>query len=343
MLGCCRRDDAALLRREPSVDYLTRLRRAGFGIPEILTLETIKGRKLGGMRPWAWSPDAAEMFRPHAAEVSPAMDQPWREALPTAWFSKEIGLRLEHEMGAVPETGKLLRAPDSVREEISSLLERGQVLLKAPFSHAGRGHLRVNGASDAEKTAGWIANTLAAHGAVVVEPWLDRVLDFSALYEMQADGRVSLLGLTHLENDAAGRFLGIRVGPKWGSLLDPEMAGFLYGPAQVMPIYQDVLPACLTRLLPGYRGPLCVDALVHRRADGSPALKPVVELNVRTTMGRIAWEWMKRQSAPGAGRLRILRRAALTADDLSRMAAGPGVFLNDPETASTFLAWWESA
>ena len=343
ILGCCRKDDAALLRKEPSVAYLSRLKQAGFEIPEILTEQTLPGRKLGGMRPWAWSPDASAMFKPHAAAVSSAMDQPWREALPARWFSKEIGLLLENEIGPVAETGKLLRDEESVMEEAGILLEKGQVLFKAPFSHAGRGHLRVNRQSDAAKTRGWVRNTLAAHRGVVVEAWLERVLDFSALYEMHAAGRVTMLGLTHMENDAAGRFLGIRVGPKWGSVLNEELASYVYGTSGMMNIYQEDIPSKLSSLLPGYVGPLCVDALIHRKADGSLALKPVVELNVRTTMGRIAWEWMKRQPKAGAGRLRILRRAAISDGELHRMAEeGPGIFLNDCQSATTFLAWWES-
>lgn len=342
ILGCCRKDDAALLRKEPSVEHLARLKQAGFEIPEILTEKTLPGRKLGGMRPWAWSPEASAMFKPHAAAVSSAMDQPWREPLPALWFSKEIGLLLEKEIGPVAETGRLFSDEEAVMNQAARLLEAGQVLFKAPFSHAGRGHLRVNHQSDPQKTRGWVRNTLAAHRGVVVEPWLDRVLDFSVLYEMHSDGRVTMLGLTHMENDAAGRFLGIRVGPKWGSVLNEELAAFVYGTSGMMRIYQEVIPSKLSFLLPGYVGPLCADALIHRKPDGSLVLKPVVELNVRTTMGRVAWEWMKRQPKSGAGRLRILRRAAISEEELHRMADGPGIFLNDYGTATTFLAWWES-
>ena len=80
--------------------------------------------------------------------------------------------------------------------------------------------------------------------------------------------------------------------------------------------------------------------MVHRTADGSLALKRVVELNVRMTMGRIAWEWMRRKPGCGNGRLRLLRRPTLTDDDLAELIAGPGIFLNDPATATTFLAHW---
>ncbi|GAA5130354.1 DUF455 family protein [Luteolibacter yonseiensis] len=341
MLGCCRRDDAVLMRAAPSIDHLTSLKNAGYELPEIMTVGSPAGRKLGGLRPWAWSPDAVERLRPYADDVSPNVDQPWREALPAEWFSKEIGLRLEHAMGPVPETGLLFHEVEPVLSAIQRHLGSGQALLKAPMSYAGRGHLRVNAESDPLKTRNWISNTLASHGSVVVEPWLDRVMDFSALYEMKADGAVPLIGMTRMENDAAGRFLGIRVSPKWGTILDPEIAVYLFREARVMEVYQKQIPALLGGLLPGYVGPLCVDAMVHRRADGSPALKPVVEMNVRMTMGRIAWEWMKRKPGSAGGRLRLLRRQSLTAAELEELRKGPGIFLNDPASALSFLAFWE--
>ncbi|MCP5534301.1 MAG: DUF455 family protein, partial [Akkermansiaceae bacterium] len=338
MLACCRRDDALLMRRAPSVEHLQTLKRAGYELPEIVPADTAAGRKLGGLRPWAWSPDASETLERFAGDVAPGMEHPWREPLPARWFSKEIGLRLEELLGVVPETGVLLGDAAAVEAAIARHLESGQVLLKAPFACAGRGHLRVNHESIPEKTRGWIDNTLAAHGAIVVEPWLDRVLDFSALYEAKSDG-VAHLGFTVMENDAAGRFTGIRVGPKWGNLLPEPIAAFLFREARVLDLYQNDIPPLAAGLLPGYRGPFCIDAMVHRRADGSMALKPVVELNVRFTMGRLAWEWM-RNGGGDAGHLRILRKPTMTREEIDALAAAPGLFLNDPAQAGMFLARW---
>lgn len=342
LLGCCRRDDAVLMRCPPSIAHLTSLKNAGYELPEILTIGTPAGRKLGGLRPWAWSPDAVEKLRPYADDVSSQVDQRWREALPSEWFSKAIGLQLEQALGPVPETGVLVRDVEAALAEINRILISGQALLKAPMSYAGRGHLRVNAASDPVKTRGWIENTLASHGGIVIEPWLDRLLDFSALYEMKAGGEVSLIGLTRMENDAAGRFLGIRVSPKWGTLLEPEAALFLFREARAMEIYQEQIPPLLGKLLPGYVGPLCVDAMLHRRADGSLALKPVVEMNVRLTMGRIAWEWMKRRPGSSGGHLRLLRRQSLSDEEFMSLTNGPGIFLNEPASATMFLAYWQA-
>ena len=337
LIGCCRKDDAILLRRPPSLEFLAGLKTAGYEIPEILSPADLAGRKLGGFRPWAWSPDASRLFEPHDGSVAPSMPHAWRAPLPAHWLSKAIGLQLESALGPQPETGALLDGAEAVEKEIERLLSLGcQALLKAPFSQAGRGHLRVGPGSDREKSLSWVRRTLRSHGALVVEPWLDRALDFSALYEVQPGGRAGLLGFTRMENDPAGRFLGIHVAPKWGSLLPPDLAAFLYGPAGAMQTYQQDIPQLLPGLLPGYAGPAGVDAMVHRRSDGSLALKRVVELNVRCTMGRVAWEWMKRGKTPRAGRLRILRRPP----DGAPPPPADGIYLNDPQAASRFLACW---
>jgi hypothetical protein len=57
------------------------------------------------------------------------------------------------------------------------------------------------------------------------------------------------------------------------------------------------------------------------------------------TMGRLAWEWMKRSRPPHGGSLRILRKAAVDSVGLSELRK-KGVFLNDPETSEVFLAYW---
>ena len=339
MMGACRRDDALLVRRMPAVEHLHALKSAGYALPEFLSAPAVPGRKLGGLRPWAWSPDAVAALAPLARDLPPACDFPWRGEVPPEWFSKEIGLRLEHEIGPVEETGRLLGDAEEVLREIGRLLENGQVLLKAPFACAGRGHLRVNRKSPPPQTRSWIENTLRGHGAVVVEPWLERVHDFSALYEIRPDGGIEWVGMTRMENDAAGRFTGIRVHPKWGRLLEPELAMFLFREARAEVMYRQTVPSRLAGLLPGHAGPVCVDAMVHRRRDGSLVLKPVVEVNVRMTMGRLAWEWMRRGREHEGGILRILRKDKLDPAAMADLRSG-GVFLNDPAAAEVFVAHW---
>ena len=152
------------------------------------------------------------------------------------------------------------------------------------------------------------------------------------LYEM-APGGVELVGMTQIENDAAGRFRGIRVAPKWSKLLEPEVAEFLFREAEVMDWYGRKIPELLRDVLPGYIGPVGVDAMVYRQADGSLALRHVVELNVRMTMGRVALELQAKLAPGGWGNFRVLKKGA---------DAGGGLVLNEPGTAKEFLAVWET-
>jgi hypothetical protein len=107
--------------------------------------------------------------------------------------------------------------------------------------------------------------------------------------------------------------------------------------------YQEKIPALLAEVVPGYVGPLGVDAMVHRDEEGRLALKPVVELNVRMTMGRVALELMKKSAPNRSGRLRILRKAKV--EDLEEFRGGSlqggPVILNDPASAREFVAVWE--
>ncbi|HSP43461.1 MAG TPA: hypothetical protein VLO11_11365, partial [Luteolibacter sp.] len=54
-----------------------------------------------------------------------------------------------------------------------------------------------------------------------------------------------------------------------------------------------------------------------------------------------AWEWMKHLGG-GPGQLRILRKPALSPQEILTLASGPGLFLNDPDQAEQFLAYWSA-
>jgi uncharacterized ferritin-like protein (DUF455 family) len=358
MLGWCRRDDIVLMRRPPSKLHLAALKRAGFHLPEVVPAAELQGRKLGGLRPWAWSPDAVEMLRGNADDVSGTMPWQWREAVPAEWLSKEIGVELLKRLDW-EERGVVCREAEEAATAIEELPGSGPVLVKGAFACAGREQLRVEVMDNRARE--WIARVLDSHGCVVVEQLRERVVDFSVLYEIGRQ-KTDLIGMTVMENDARGRFLGTRVAPKWGGLLEDEVATYLFREARVMEWYQERIPAVMRELLPGYVGPLGVDAMVFREGDGSLGWTPVVELNVRMTMGRVALELMRKSRPNSAGRLRIRRKGDAGAIVKSRgdggamgkspychqHAYGGGgnldgglVILNDPEQAREFVVGWE--
>lgn len=344
ILAWCRRDDIALLREPPGNDHLAYLKAAGFDLPEVIGVGALSGRKLGGLRPWAWSPDGSRIMKDFADEVSANLPWHWRESLPSLWLSKECGHRL-NQMLAVGsgEEGVFCCDFQSAQAAVDRLLGDGDVLLKSAFACAGRGHRRVKAGDD---YLPWLEKNIEKHHGVMVEPWLDRVLDFSALYEMRSGGVAEFIGMTKMENDAHGRFQGIRVYPKWGTGLDRSVSEFLFRDAEINQYYGERMPKALAELLEGYLGPVGVDAMVFRRGDGSLGLRHVVELNVRMTMGRVALE-LQRKTKPGAsGWLRVLRKNQLEKAGLSstcpQVINNPHIMINDPDKAREFVAVWSS-
>ncbi len=85
----------------------------------------------------------------------------------------------------------------------------GPVVLKAPFSTAGRDRRR-------SWDEPWVTRTLARQGAVVVEPWLDRVADLSFQYR---GGRLE--GWGRFFTDGRGTYRGTWLGSPWAGL--PEV------------------------------------------------------------------------------------------------------------------------
>src|SRR5690606_2328483 len=104
-------------------------------------------RKLGGLRPWAWSPDSSEFLRPLAASVSASLPWQWQGDAPALWFSKEIGLRLGASLG-LPPAGSLCHTLTEAERTIAGLHRDGAALVKAVFSCAGKGHRLVSPGDD---------------------------------------------------------------------------------------------------------------------------------------------------------------------------------------------------
>lgn len=341
MLAWCRRDDILLMRELPSLEHLARLQKAGFHLPEFMREDELDKRKLGGMRPWAWSPVVSKCWKRYANQVSAKVAWQWREPVPAQWLSKQIGVNLlEQSHEEAPLIAKELEA---VRAEVEAIHARGPALLKGLYSCAGRSQLKVE-VGEWVAAEDWVRANLQRHGGLVVEAWRERVADFSMLYEITSEG-VEWMGATVMENDARGGYLGSRVASKWTSLLENEVTTWLHCEAQIQDWIETRWPTALKELLEGYIGPVGIDCMVYREPDGRLNWLPVVEVNVRMTMGRVALELM-RKSRPGSkGRLRILRKSSVTESEVEELQSGTlqggSVLLNDPSLAKEFLVVWE--
>ena len=359
-------EDTVLLQRAPRPEFLRDLKSLGVALPaqEILhqgksaAHSPLRSRKLAQLRPWGWSADSDELLRdllPSLTADGPL--SPWDEATRKLYTKSNAAECL----AALPwqeafGSREIIGSPE---RSIEDLWAQGKTaVVKANFGIAGRSMARF-APGDSLTT---LQPLLQNPGGVVVEPWLDRVADFSAQYECEPNQPPRLKGLVRLHCEPSGRFTACVASGTFTRLLPSEVARFLneQGSQWLKQLYTTEIPAALQQSLAGsrFRGALGIDAFFYREADGALRLKPIVEINPRYTMGRTTLELL-RVAAPGhTVMMRIFSKAAVKKQGYADLAAAAkalmeahprrldasgkldsGVFtLNDPATANAFLA-----
>jgi uncharacterized ferritin-like protein (DUF455 family) len=267
------RDDAVLVPRAPSTAFLAQLAEAGFALPEVIEggPEALAGRTLAGLCPWGWGPGVADALAPLGA---PPWNPELRRLYDKGWAAER--LREWPDLCDPAVVGTVVRELDALRR-----VSTPDHVWKAPYATAGRGLMRP----DAPGADAWAERVLAEQGALVVEPWLDRVLDASMQFDVAADGGVRTQPWGRFLADARGRWHGAVIGR---SLEDAD-APLRRACAKLGAALGETCRRRGPRMAAlGFRGPAGIDAFLYRDAAGGLRIKPLVELNPRNTMGRVA-------------------------------------------------------
>ena len=264
------------------------------------------------------------------------------------------------------DAGLVADSVGSALDAVSLIRSRGhhRVVIKESLGVAGSNAIRLWEPEILESQRRWIANVTLGGRQVVVEPWLERVADFSVQLEMETGG-LKLRGYTGLICDSTGRFRGNWAEPNCTRRPPVKVSGLFpsgtAGRRLMDPLFNHsigMLESELRRL--DYFGPVGIDSFAYRTGSGEIRLKPVVELNPRYTMGRLTLELMKRVAPGSSGLFQILNltdirqlgfdgvrgfatdlrekeRLRLSSLTEGRIEQGT-VLLNDPEVARSCLA-----
>jgi hypothetical protein len=114
-------------------------------------------------------------------------------------------------------------------------------------------------------------------GGLVVEPFYDKAHDFSVQFEIQADGRLKQYEPRIFWTDARQQYLGCQLGPP-----EPALSALFSAHSKSMAAAYE--PIAKTLQQAGYVGPFGVDGLITQTGE----VIPVIEVNVRWTLGRLA-------------------------------------------------------
>ena len=153
---------------------------------------------------------------------------------------------------------------------------------KPRFGSSGRGRV-----DSRRSPSEWQAALprLKARGGVVVEPWFARTLDLSAVWRIDDDGGLTLLGTTRAVVSGSGVWRAAELVVDDDGVPRSAVDGRVSSWDQRL--VDDSRVVVEAAAAAGHRGPCGVDAFVCEGPDGAPLLR-LVELNARFTAGLVA-------------------------------------------------------
>ena len=283
-------EDCVLVEQRLVSGFLGEIVKCGYNVPQFVSKSErheLKGRLFSGWHPWGQSPGAVLEAKRLGCEWQ---HQP--EAAPKAVFTKTWAKALAQQLGVDQIGGKVVGNLDELMAAVAGLAAYGDVVIKAPLSCSGRHMQRIKARDLLDvKQQAWAERILKQQGALVAEPWVRRLADYSVQIEVQ-EQQSTVLGVTRFLTDARGAYLGHVLGLKHAGL-DPTIVR-AYHELSVPETLERVAVAVAEALLQaGYRGPAGIDAFLYEDSSGIK-LRPLVEINARYTMGRIALELDRR-------------------------------------------------
>ncbi len=336
----CRQDDIVLAEQKPSVDFLSRIKQAGFPLPEFVEVKDVrnlKERKLGRLRPWAWGPDSYELFKPIYASVTgeqreaekrfnPGLAQLYSKTWSADFLRKVVASKTESWLCAENEIGTAVVTIQEALAAITKIRERGhhKIVVKEAFGVAGSNALRLFEPEILPAQRRWLENAFNQKRELVVEPWLERLADFSVQLEMTPSG-LKLCGYTGLLTDARGQFVANFAEPHHHKRIPAGIISLFRAPAdisgQMLEFYGEIFARLESELRQvDFSGPVGIDAFVYKDEGGATKLKPIVEINPRYTMGRVLVELMRQTCQNSFGAFRLVNATKLRAEGFGNFA-----------------------
>lgn len=308
---------------------------------------------------WGWSPAVCHRLRKMG--VSPDLlptDAQLTEIRRLS--SRERAVELLAAMRRDGVCADLQSVYCTTEAQVEEALSRwSRTILKAPWSGSGKG-LRYGQDGREDTLRGWYQRILSQQGGVVVEPLYNKVADLAMEFWSDGEGHVTYQGLSLFETHPNGAYSGnlLMSEPEKQAWLDERI------PASQSTVVRQWLESHLSSLIgTAYRGYLGVDMMVIGESEQSEELRgeseelrekseelrgeseelrekgvelrgerkaltlhPMVEVNLRMTMGMVSILLQRRQPADFHGVFRLdyfPRPEDLLQDNARRAANSP--------------------
>ncbi|MCE1199130.1 MAG: hypothetical protein LWW85_09195 [Marinilabiliales bacterium] len=292
------KEDWVVVPDRPNPVFMESLGGLGLELPQIQTEATalealLGGASLGSLRPWGWSPAThrrLSCFLPFCdGDFLNSPVSQWQEGHKTLFsrLSAVTGLQGILESPSIdwlPDVSSIPVVCSSLSSIHHQLGKHAKAVVKTPWSSSGRGLLIFPNPDSEVKNNELLTGMLNQMGFVTVEPWLEKVADFSLQFFIQK-GVPEFRGVTHFETDRRGRYLGNHVCGET-SLHPDHLTRIEHSLETVVDLVKGALHQ--SGYTQGYEGWLGADALLFRKAEGKYGIHPLIEINGRYTMGALS-------------------------------------------------------
>lgn len=203
----------------------------------------------------------------------------WAEPSAKAANDRRLSLRLHERLGTLLPGQREIASVDELDAA------EGKWVCKAPWTAAGRDRAHGEGPPVGDNRL-YVTRLLQKFGALLYEPWCERLFDVGVCAQLDGDGRVRMHAPHTLLSDARGGFVGIDLAPP--PLLREEADR----------LEQVVIEAGAELAAAKYAGPFSVDAFVY---GPQRKLHAPCEINARNTFGHVMHALAARYGATRLG------------------------------------------
>lgn len=264
--------------------------------------------------PWGFAPNIEHQLK----QLSGGMrfSSPWRSEWRN-FLSRKTAVEFLNQ--SAPFLGQLDFKPPFMptlvgsMEEINQLAALGDYVVKSLWSSSGRGVFISKDGKLTRNELNMIASYFRQGHQVVVEPYFEKVEDFSIQLMVDSTQHVTYKAVTLFEADSRGRYMGSLVGADieafYNKYIDAFCGFSLQEFAKNVSEGVEQLLTCNPNNPFAVVGesaaerPIGVDMMVYRNAQGALRVHPCIEINWRYTMGYVSHCLTKRLSNGLHGRL----------------------------------------
>lgn len=288
MMFLAGKDDAVVAQR-PSDDIIAFWQTRGLEPCQFIDRDEARRRIASGehLKPWGMSREV--LYRFCGKDAANSFTDSHRKL-----FSRLSSVELDHTARSLirSEADKELFNTDeapiviSKAEDLRNFIEAdSRKAIKTLWSASGRGVSLVTCESFKQAAIDRFSASINKDGAVVGEPLLDRVTDFAMLFEIKKGCKAKYVGKNFYVSDATGRFGKELIGidPIAPLTADGKLPADWETRASLL--LADAMDKLQWNTL--YEGPVGVDSMIYRKADGSLGIRLCIEANLRHSMGNI--------------------------------------------------------